>query len=177
MNFWLILIAYQAVWFLAVAGAGRGSWWPGVAGALAFLVARVATSAHRRVDLQLAVAALAIGLCLESLWVRSGLLNYAAPWPLAEAPAWIMALWLAFALTVIPLFGYMRTRPALAATLGAIGGPLAYLGAARGWQAVRFPVPTWPSLLALSAGWAVALTLLTSLARYWLHADAARSAP
>jgi hypothetical protein len=177
MNFWLTLIAYQAVWFAAVIGAGRGLWWPGVAATLAFAAWRLAVSAHRRVEWRLLAVALLLGLALENLWVRSDLLSYAAPWPWAAAPAWLIALWLAFALTIVPLFGYLHARPLLAALFGALGGPLAYLGAARGWQAVQLPTPAWPALLALGAGWALALPLLATLARRWLRDELARGAP
>lgn len=177
MNFWLTLIAYEAVWFAAVIGAGRGQWWPGVLGALAFAAWRLAVSAHRHVEWRLVVIALLLGVALENLWVRAGLVGYATPWPWAETPAWLMSLWLAFALTILPLFGYLHERPVLAAVFGAFGGPLAYLGAARGWHAVLLPTPMWPTLLALAAGWAIALPLLTSLARRWLQADVGRSTP
>jgi len=177
MNFWLTLAAYEAVWFAAVIGAGRGRWWPGVAATLAFAAWRLAVSAHRRVEWRLLAVALLLGLALENLWVRSGLLGYAAPWPWAAAPAWLIALWLAFALTIVPLFGYLHARPWLAALFGALGGPLAYLGAARGWHAVQLPTPAWPALLALGAGWALALALLATLARRWLRDELPRGAP
>lgn len=177
MNFWLTLIAYEAVWFTAVIGAGHGQWWPGVLGTLAFAAWRLMVSRHRRVEWRLLAVALVLGLVLENLWVHGGLVAYAAPWPWAESPAWLMCLWLAFALTIVPLFGYLHTRPALAAVFGAVGGPLAYLGAARGWHAVTMPSPLWPALLALAAGWAIALPLLTTLARGWLQADVARGTP
>lgn len=176
MNFWLTLAAYEAVWFAAVIGAGRGLWWPGVAATLAFAAWRLAVSAHRRVEWRLLAVALLLGLALENLWVRSGLLGYAAPWPWAAAPAWLIALWLAFALTIVPLFGYLHARPWLAALFGALGGPLAYLGAACGWHAVQLPTPAWPALLALGAGWALALALLATLARRWLRDELPRGA-
>lgn len=177
MNFWLTLVAYEAVWFAAVIGAGHGQWWPGVLGTLVFAAWRLAASAHRRVEAWLVAVALLLGLMLENLWVGSGLVHYATPWPSAASPAWLMSLWLAFALTIVPLFGYLHARPVLAAVFGAVGGPLAYLGAARGWHAVILPSPMWPTLLALAAGWATALPLLTVLARRGLQADAARSTP
>lgn len=177
MKFWLALVAYQAVWFAAVVGAGHGRWWPGVLGGLAFAAWRLTVSTHRRVEGRLVAVALLLGFVLENLWVRAGLVAYAAPWPWATSPAWLMALWLAFALTIVPLFGYLHAHPVLATVVGAVGGPLAYLGAARGWHAVMLPPRPWTALLALAAGWAIALPLLTTLARRWLRADAARSHP
>ncbi|HWG10910.1 MAG TPA: DUF2878 domain-containing protein [Rhodanobacteraceae bacterium] len=168
MNFWAALIAYEIVWFAAVIGAGHGMAWPGVLGALLFAW-RLVVSPRRDVELRLTVAALLLGGVLETLWVGAGLVRYAAPWPLPETPAWLMALWLAFALTIVPLFGYLHARPWLAAVFGAIGGPLAYLGAARGWHAVLLPLPAWRTLAALAIGWAIALPLLCTLAQLWLR--------
>lgn len=173
MTFWVTLAAYELVWFAAVIGAGRGLAWPGVAGTLLFAAWRLTTSAHRATELKLIATALLLGFILETLWVRLGLIRYAAPWPMPSHPAWLLALWAAFALTVVPLFGYLHARPWLAAALGAVGGPLAYLGAARGWHAVLMPAPKWPSLLALALGWGIALPCLTALARHWLPRPAA----
>jgi hypothetical protein len=126
-------------------------------------------SPHRLLEARLVLVALAVGLVLENLWVRSGLLDYAAAWPWAGSPAWILALWWAFALAIVPLLGYLHRRLLLAALFGAIGGPLAYLGAARGWDVVQFASPQWHSLLALAAGWALAMPLLAWLARRGLQ--------
>jgi len=92
------------------------------------------------------------------------LIGYQVVWFLV--PAWLMALWLAFGLAIVPLFGFLMPRPLVAAGLGAAGGPLSWLSAARGWQAATLAEPIWQSLLALSAGWAIALPLLISLARH-----------
>lgn len=175
MRFWITLVAYELVWFAAVIGAGHGLVWPGVVSTLLFAAWRVAGSAHRRLELKLIAVALLLGIVLEGIWVHFGLLRYSAPWPTAAHPAWLLALWVAFALTVVPLFGYLHARPWLAALFGGVGGPLAYLGAARGWHAVLLPTPQWPSLLALAAGWGIAFPCLTLLARRCLATPAPRS--
>ncbi len=136
VKFWITLVAYELVWFAAVIGAGHGLVWPGVVATMVFALWRLAGSTHRRVELKLIAVALLLGVILEGIWGHFGLIRYAAPWPLPSHPAWLMALWAAFALTVVPLFGYLHARPWLAAAFGAVGGPLAYLGAARGWHAV-----------------------------------------
>lgn len=172
MIFWLTLFACQATWFAAVIGAGHGLWWPGVLATVLFTLWRGVISPNRRLELRLIAAALALGVVLENLWVASGLLDYAVAWPWAGSPAWILALWWAFALAIVPLFGYLRNRLGLATVMGAIGGPLAYLGAARGWDVVRFAEPAWTSLLALGAGWAVAMPLLVWLSGSGVHGQA-----
>lgn len=161
------LIAYEAVWFAAVIGAGDGRVWPGVGAAAAFITWRLAVSSRRIAEIRLAAVAIMIGAALEGCWVHAGLIRYAAAWPLGSAPAWLLALWASFGLTV-PLLHYLHRRPGLAAALGALGGPLSYSAAARGWRAVLFPPQPQLTLLALALGWALALPLLSVLARRWL---------
>lgn len=170
MTFWTTLIAYEAVWFAAIIGAARGSNWPGAIAAALFIAWRLAVSKQRDTEIRLALVALSFGLLFEGICVGTGLLRYAAPWPLAWAPSWLIALWVVFALTILPLFGYLHARPWLAALFGAIGGPLAYLAAARGWHAATFTQPIWHGLLAVAIGWGVAMPLLCTLARRWMRA-------
>lgn len=168
------LVFYEAVWFASVIGAQHGMSWLAVTAVLLFATWRWLVSPARRTECRLVAVALLLGFLFESLLVRSGMVTYAAPWPAGMAPAWILALWAAFALTIVPLFGYLHTQPGLAAAFGALGGPLAYLGAARGWDAVHFTPPAWHALLALAFGWGLAMPLLTSLAHRWRKA---RSTP
>jgi hypothetical protein len=163
MTFWATLVAYELVWFVSVIGAGHGLAWPGVAAVGPFAGWRLAVSPCRRIELELIAATVLLALVLEGSWVTSGFIVYSAPWPLPNAPAWLIALWVAFALTLVPLFGYLHGRPVLAALLGAIGGPLAYGAGARA-HALQLTAPVWRGMLALSLGWAVAMACLTGLA-------------
>lgn len=169
MNFWLTLVAYQAVWFAAVIGAGHGRWWPGVLTTVVFAAWRFVASPKRGIEARLVAVALALGLAFDAALVLMNLASYAAAWPWPEAPAWLTALWVAFALTIVPLFGYLHAHPWLAALFGAIGGPLAYLAAARGWHAVLLIAPAWHAIVVLAIGWGISLPLLCSLARRWLR--------
>lgn len=173
MNFWLTFAGYEVVWFVAVIGAGRGLAWPGVLATALFAAWRLGVSRQRDVELRLILIALVIGVLLDGIGVSTGLLSYAAPWPWPELPVWLTALWIAFALTIVPLFGYLHARPWLAALFGAIGGPLAYLGAAHGWYAVSLTPPLWRPLLLLAVGWGITLPLLTTLARRWSRTPSA----
>ncbi|MDH1180365.1 DUF2878 domain-containing protein [Achromobacter mucicolens] len=165
MRFWANLIGYQLVWFSAVIGAGRGLAWPGVAAAVVFVAAQLAVSATARADFRLAAAAVLCGVVLEGTLSALGWARYAADaWP---APLWILALWAAFALTLNHSLVYLRSRPWMACVFGAVGAPLAYWGAARGWQSVQFEPPAWRATAALAAGWALALPALTAGARRW----------
>jgi hypothetical protein len=165
MKFWASLVGYQLVWFLAVIGAGRGASWPGIVGLLLYAAFQLRAARQSRTDLSLMAAAAAMGLLFDSGLIRAGLASFAAQWPFARfAPAWILALWAAFSLTFTQSLAYLQTRLRLAALLGAVGGPLAYLGAERGWHAVAFAPPAWRALLCLSIGWGLATPALAWMA-------------
>ena len=160
------LIGYQIVWFIAVIGAARDLAWPGLCAAVVFVVSQLLILPQRVLQLRLILAGLMCGMVLDGGLAASGLLHYAAAHPALQpngAPLWILALWVCFSLTLTRALGWLRGRPLWAALLGAVGAPLAYLGAARGWDAVRFPHPAWPAEVVLAAGWAVAMLLWSYL--------------
>lgn len=173
MKFWASLIGYQLVWFAAVIGARRGLAWPGIAGMLVYAAAQLGSARHYKADLSLMATAIVLGLLVDGGLIRAGLASYAAPWPsTALAPAWILALWATFAMTFTQSLSWLQTRLWIAVLLGAIGGPLAYLSASRGWHVVSFADPAWRGLLWLSLGWALATPALAWLARHWSIAAA-----
>ncbi|MEO6801374.1 MAG: DUF2878 domain-containing protein [Rhodanobacter sp.] len=178
MNFWLSLIGYQLVWFAAVIGASHGLAWPGVLGMLVYAAAQLLLARNYRVDLSLMATALVFGFLLDGTLIRTGIASYAAAWSNdAIAPAWILALWMTFALTFTQSLRYLQRRLWLAALLGLVGGPLAYLGAARGWHVVNFADPAWRGPLVLAIGWALATPALAWLARRGIASSAARPVP
>lgn len=173
MRFWANFIGYEIVWFIAVSGAGHGSALPGFFGAVVFVTWQVIVSDHRTADLRLVGIALVCGLFIDGSLSFLGWARYAAmelAVPTGGAPLWILALWAAFAMTLNHSMAWLRRRLRLACALGLVGGPLAYWGAARGWQAMVFEPPTTRATIWLALGWAVALPLLAGLARRWSNA-------
>ena len=176
MNLLGNIVGYQAVWFLAVYGAGAGRVWPALLAAALFALWQLAVSRERAADLRLIGMALALGMLIDGALARSGLLVYASAAPALPphgAPLWILALWVSFALTLNHSLRWLRGRLVPAVLTGAIGGPLAYLAAARLSGAVSFATPAWQALAGLALGWAVALALLGGGRR--LQAQAVRA--
>lgn len=175
MAFWTNLLGYQATWFTVVWSAGHGRAWIGMLACVAFIAWQLSASRTRVPDVRVLFAALACGCVIEGLAASTGLLHYASPKPaLLAIPVWILLLWGAFAMTLNHSMRWFAQRPWPAATFAAIGGPLAYLAAARTFGAVAFPRPAWPTLLWLAAGWGVALPVLLSVARWPTHVRSAR---
>lgn len=168
MNLWLNFLGYEAVWFAAVVGAAHDLAWPGVLAFVLFACWQCGVSRQRRTELKLMLLAVICGLVIDGSLAASGLVSYAVPhlsWPPGGAPLWILALWGAFALTLMHCLRYLQKNLAVAALLGAVGGPVTYWCAGRAWGVVRFSAPTWHALAALAVGWAVAMVLLAGLAR------------
>lgn len=180
MKFWINLVGYQLVWFCTVIGAGHGLAWPALLAVALFAAMQLTISDNRRVDLQLVGVAVLIGIVLEGTLAYSGLVHYTAHVPALPpggAPLWILALWAAFALTLRQSLRYLQAHPRIAALLGAIGAPLAYASASRGWSAVTFAAPAWHALVVIGMGWAIGMPLLATLARRWSQTAVQSTAP
>lgn len=164
---WLNAIGYQLVWFALVIGAAHeATGWPLVAGAL-FIAIQVTLSHRVAGECRLLGIALLCGLVVDGVPAALGWWHYASPTPSLPpggAPAWILMLWVSFATTLTRSLSFIRFRPGWAALLGAIGAPMAYLGAARGWAAVILPQPDYPALAWLAVTWGVALPVLAHMA-------------
>jgi len=159
---WVNLVLYQATWVAAVAGAGRGLWWPGLIVLAAFALLQLGLGPWRRADACLLVGVSLLGFVLDSTFVQLGLMQFQAPvpWP-GFAPVWMVALWTSFALTLNHSLAFLHGRPVLAAVLGAIGAPAAYWAAASGWHALAFPLGLAPMLGATAIAWALLMPLLS----------------
>lgn len=161
-------VGYQAVWLISVASAARGSAIAGPLAASAFVAMTLAFGGKRRADLRLIPLALLIGLLVDSTWIGLGWLHYSAASPAAQcAPAWIIGIWISFALTLNHSFAFLKGRYALAAVLGALGGPLAYLSASRGLGAVHFDAPVATVLIGLGIVWMAVFPLLVRSTEAW----------
>lgn len=155
------VLGYQLVWFACVAGAAANRTWPGLLAALAFTGLTLCFGGRWRQDLGMLVLVLPLGLALDSSFVLLGAMSYSPPATLpALLPAWIAAIWLAFAMTLNHSLAFMRRRVQLASVLGLVAAPLAYWGASRGFGVVHFAEPRLLVMAALGLSWAILLPSL-----------------
>ena len=160
---------YQAVWFIAVWSAAHGNAWPGVMAGAVFVSWQLLASGAPRADLRLLLLGIALGCLVDGVEANTGWAVYAAPapaFPPHAAPVWILALWGSFSMTINHSLRYVRDHTRLAMLLGAVGAPLAYLGAEQGWRALVFQTPIWRGLCWLSGTWAIGMSLFVLLARH-----------
>jgi hypothetical protein len=156
----LNFIGFQAGWFVCVLGAAQGSGWLGPLFVAAFLALHLYFASDRRGELRVAAAAVGLGAVVDSIFGLTGVLVYESnPWPVAASPPWILAMWVNFGAGMRSSLSWMEGRYRLAAIVGAVGGPAAYLAAAR-LEAVSFGVAPSAALPGLAVAWGIAVPLL-----------------
>jgi hypothetical protein len=153
---------FQIAWWACVLGAAHGAPWLGVVACLAFVALQWLASSRRRADAWLVLCAALTGLAFDGLLAQLGWIDYRDSAGALPAPAWIVALWAAFAMTINHSLAWLR--PWMAIVLGAVGGPMAYLGAER-LGAVEL-IASVQATVALAIGWAMATCALTLVARH-----------
>ena len=158
------VLGYQCVWFACVGGAAAGRPELGLLASACFTVATLGLGGRWRADLRTAAVALPLGFAMDSAFAAAGWLAYASPgpWPFA-APAWIAAIWLAFAMTLNHSLGFLRGHAIAASLLGLAGAPLAYWSASRAFGVLGFAEPMVAVLLGVGMAWALLLPAILKL--------------
>ena len=163
MTMVLNFVAFQVGWFSAVLGAANDMPWAGP------LVIALVIAMHlfivKRPSQELALIAIcgAIGAVMDSLLVAAGWVSYPTGVVIDNAaPYWIVAMWMLFATTLNVSLGWLKSRKAIGALFGLIGGPLAYYTGFKlgGIEFDNFSA----AMVALGAGWALVVPLLLVLA-------------
>ena len=156
-------VGFQVCWFACVLGAARGHEWLGPLSVVLFLGWALLRSGRVARELAALGLAAALGTVVDSVQLHMGWLAYSGT-PLAGvfAPAWIVALWVVFAMTFDSSLAWLARRRAWFAAFGAVGAPFSYWGGAR-LGAVSFGEPLWPSICGISACWGLALPLASWL--------------
>ncbi|MFK7894477.1 MAG: DUF2878 domain-containing protein [Myxococcota bacterium] len=157
-------LCFEAVWCACIFGAAWGLPWLGPVTAALWITFRLRTAERPGRDLALVVFAGIFGLVADGLLMQLGGVHYTG---LAQnaliGPTWILALWMAFAMSINVSFTWLRGRPGLAAALGLAGGMLSY-ACGRRLGAVDFLFSDLHTLAALSLVWGCGLPLLVYVA-------------
>jgi hypothetical protein len=153
-------------WFACTVGAARGLHWLGPLVVAWLVVLHVGTRGNRSVFriMSLTLASIPFGFCFDSLLILSGVyepVRWVVPAPFATL--WLLALWVNFALIVDVPLRWLQNHLLIAAILGAIFGPAAYLAAQR-LGAIRIAEPGTLYVTVLAAAWAVGLAGLMFIA-------------
>lgn len=160
-------VLYQLGWFAIVGGAATGRLVIGSAVALLLLAVHFFLVDDRSQHFLLGVVAAVLGLLVETTVLSAGVYRFATEGAAPPLPPfWIMLMWVQFSALIPFCLSWMSERYWLAAALGLVGGPLAFLAGER-LGAVTFLPPRLPHYLLLGACWAVATPALV-FAADWL---------
>lgn len=154
------IAAYQAAWFACVLGAANQLSWMGTAIALSIALIHVVRAQNAEVELKLIGIAVVLGLAIDSGLSSARLVEFNTGVLIdGVTPHWMLALWVAFATTLLHSLHWLMKRPAWAALFGALGGPLAYYaGVKMGAMSVTAGAA---SFVAIGATWALAMWVLS----------------
>lgn len=160
------LVFFKIVYALSLAGVSIGFPWLGAIGLIGFGIWHYRTSKHAKVDFILVIIAVVLGTAVDTFNIHIGVLTYEAAWPSHNlAPFWIMVLWANFALIMNGALRWLQGRYLLAASIGAVIGPLGYtLGVKLG--TASYASDKLEFFITTGLTWAVALPLLLYVAEY-----------
>jgi hypothetical protein len=158
------LAFFQLVWIMTVLGVTMNHLWLGPTSFAFFLAVHISISRAVKTDLILIAVAVAAGMIIDTIYIRSGLFRYVAnvPWQ-GIAPFWILILWANFALTLNHCLSWLHGRYKTAAMLGFIGGPLSYFGGVKLGAAQLTAAPV-SAFLIVGVCWAAITPLLLYVA-------------
>ena len=160
VNFVVNATVFQICWLACVVGSAYGLTWPSVIAFTALALWQLHPSRRAPTDLRLLGLSLALGLLVDSLWIQLNMMEFTTRWPFETfAPAWIIMLWLGFALTVNHSLVWLKDHPALPPLMGMIGGPLAYFAGLK-FGAVEFLVSTPLIIACLGIAWGLSMVIL-----------------
>ena len=164
-------ILFQIAWFAAIIGGASG--WPLLGSVPALVVVAIHLFVNRNQwsrEAVLIVGVTLLGVIVETGFVSLGALHYAGTSAVLP-PIWIVALWFAFGTLPHGSLSWLSRRVWLQLFLGAVFGPLSYLGGVK-LGAATMPVPMMGSIIIISVGWALAMVVMFQMADR-LHRDKA----
>lgn len=165
------VLVYDALWTLALLGAGRSWWWCGPAAIVLSAVVQLRFSPMAGREGVLIVAGACLGVSLDILARSLGFFQYRGE-SSGEFAIIFFALWINFGTTLRVSFSWMWRRPVVAALFGVLGAPAAYwIGARLG--AITLVEPTWRALAWASVQFGVVLPVWMLACDRFLSARAA----
>lgn len=167
------LALYEAGWIAAITLAARGRFGWAAAVPLALTAVHVVLSRQPERELGLVAAASLVGCGVDTVMIALGALAPRGSGVLvALPPLWLVALWAQLATLVRFSLRWLAGRYLLAALLGGLGGPVAFLvGVQMG--AAAFPSGATRAMLLLAPAWALATPALFALGRAFGDGQAA----
>lgn len=162
MNLAANFIGFQVGWFACVLGAANNMPLIGSSIAILLVIHHLYRQSFALTECYLILVAMIIGFIWETIVLSQNILFYPSSEMAVFAPYWLVMMWALFATTINVSMGWLKQRWILAVVLGAIFGPMAFLGGEK-LGAVVF-VDSIATVLVLSSGWAILMPLILWIA-------------
>lgn len=161
------VIGINIGWFACVLGAAWEVHWLGVVIVLLLVVIHAFVIGKERLlpAIFLGLASLTVGLVLDTALILSKV--YEPNRWFISAPIttiWLLMLWINFSLVLNESLKWFQEHLFVAAIMGSIFGPLAYLAASR-LGAVQITPPVFRSLVSVGLAWFAAMPLMSLIAK------------
>jgi hypothetical protein len=163
MHLLINFAAFQIGWFSSVIGGAKQMPWLGPVAVMIAVLLHLAYAPKPKAEFSLILLCGVLGAVFDSVLVAAGWVTY--PSGLVAdfmAPYWIVAMWMLFATTLNVSLKWLKDRPALAAVMGFVAGPMSYV-AGQKLGGMEFTNET-AAIAALAIGWALMMPALTLLA-------------
>lgn len=165
------IIGLNIGWFACVLSAAWDVHW------LSFLIVLLLAAIHVLLigkrgflpAILLGLASLILGLVLDTALITAGAYEpkrWLMPAPITTI--WLLMLWVNFSLCLNKSLKWFQEHLFLAAILGSIFGPLAYLAASR-LGAIQMATPLFSRLLLICVVWLIAMPLMSLIAKFLYH--------
>lgn len=159
-------ISFQICWFSCVLMAANDTPEIGVIITLLMVAFHLVITTGKLNTLALILIVTVIGSAWDSVLTQQNVLVYTSGVFVENmAPIWIISIWLIFSTTLTVSFKWLYGKYWSAMVLGAVFGPLAYMGGAELGAVIIPDILT--AMLSLSLGWALLMPLLIWLAEYF----------
>lgn len=167
-------VLFQLGWFVCVLSGAADLNSPAVLFSLAVVIFHFRYYPWKQTDYKLLLAAIVIGVMLDSSWSAWNLMAYQAQTIEPLAPWWIWCLWINFALTLNHSMSWLLRRRVLAGIFSAVASPVSYYAGSQ-LGALQWLQPELLVVL-LSISWGLAIPLLLTLAIYWRKQESGKHA-
>ena len=162
-------LLFQIGWFACVLSGAAGLNSPSLLFTAAFLFVHFRFYPWKLTDYKLVLAAILIGVILDSSWSAWGLMAYQAQTIEPIAPWWIWCLWINFALTLNHSMSWLLKHRLLAGILSAVASPVSYYAGSR-LGALQWLQPEI-LIIVLGISWGLVIPLLLTLALFWRNQE------
>jgi hypothetical protein len=165
------LIGLNIGWFACVLGAAWNVHWFGLVVVLVLVVIHIFVIGNERIlpAALLGLVSLTFGLVLDTTLISVGVYEpnrWLVPPPIATV--WLLMLWVNFSLALNESLQWLQEHLFIAAILGSVFGPLAYLAANR-LGAVQITTPVSSSLIPVGIAWLMAMPLMSLIAKCFFN--------